>query len=1435
VCHPTCVSWSNADLSGSPERDQSASCGTFFANLCSNDANAIQSLLDLPPAAPPPPFPPDASLEPLSVVAVRASGGFYGHHPGDYGERTPVDALGACVGTGLGSPCITAGKERPWLMFDLGETKTIFSARLHFLPPAPPLPPAEPPTSPPSPPPSPDPPPPPSPSPSPPPPTGTPPFTETQRTICVENGDNNRCVRGLINFTHDGVCDDGGVGSLFAHCEFASDLHDCGPRCYKLSPPAPPNSPSPPHYTLFDPPTLDELGIPYFGRRLATDASESRPLPVVLERIHSCFRNNQMFGGLGDVDRCIDARFGSRLDTNGVCDDGGEGSQYAYCAFGTDFTDCGARCLGVLAAENAERALNEACNSVGDVERDDCVVDGVDQTKNGVCQDGSLFDARVLGNQSLVGRGDCGLLMDGSDCATCARQYGRDPSGRARGSMGREGDHAGGDGGGTRSVEFWVSRSFASFGTRAAVIRSSSEDAGSSRVALLTEGADGVSAEGRFVYVRSFASGTRLRVEAVQLFALPETRAESRRELEQGREDEDDSQELYARELLRNVSSWKRVLEMRNLTSAACDAARSGDRALAAATRARASVRWVGLSEREANYSCTDCSTRVAGNCTFWFAVNNRGEGGRRSRDERKLKEHIEETADERRRALHESMGRACCRTNRATGEQECDVKHCKEAMRRKAHPRVAHVLRKLHESPTAPVALSVAQLVATDMLAPHLHADESCRDSSTRRRGDVECLASSLSQHLAAKHGFSRSAIDEQLGAYGLSLSKILTAHLRHTTPNGPGRPSQRVPRARRDPTTPRKSHSKDKERRAAGPRASWVSRSTRRQRALRTESEDTTPTIRVEIAPEGRADRASREAYQWAKNHSDAARALLRLRDRAAIRAGQRAPTTASSVSDAWSSMLTSKSSLVGRARGAVVGLRAATERAEEARSLLARALEPRANAGDTRRRELGKAERQTFDEVEWLLQNHSTPTSSGRAAGLQLPKKHLDEYGWITESFDWAYWYDEALRVGRALYARHAAIRAHADATGALPTGDLQEAHRTGYWWMDINAPPTRLGEAVRSLVPLPVEFASRLRGRRANLHWLPRAGAGARAAPVAESSMLRAVWQAVSSGADAEWVFRVARGALQEGDHRTSGRRLFDMSEFVGEYVVRNTAYFARAVFGNATHALPGDASKDPLREVGRYIVYDMFLCYLYPPPSRPGESMGDGTGIQLHYGDKACFPMINSVPGKMPTFNEYYGLGDNFQWRELEYENACNSDAVRAMIGPMSSNLATIDFFAAPYGSLLRVAEGVDSVRNLASRARAANATDAQRASAVVCGLTQLGGVVWTAIVAITLLLFCACSQLWTVACLGCFRRACSNRAKARERALAARRSITMFQRTMNRKIARATLQRRYERVEKLEKPETEQRRSERVARPDDEGTPLVALRVPIGR
>ena len=123
---------------------------------------------------------------------------------------------------------------------------------------------------------------------------------------------------------------------------------------------------------------------------------------------------------------------------------------------------------------------------------------------------------------------------------------------------------------------------------------------------------------------------------------------------------------------------------------------------------------------------------------------------------------------------------------------------------------------------------------------------------------------------------------------------------------------------------------------------------------------------------------------------------------------------------------------------------------------------------------------------------------------------------------------------------------------------------------------------------------------------------------------------------------------------------------------------------------------------------------------------------------------------------MHSFREYYRVGDlNFD--DLEFENACNSDAVRAVLGALGQDWASNTLTTAPMGAILRVAEGIDSLRNL-DRSGMANATGTERASAIVCGLSQLGGLLFSAVAIVASLALCVFAPVGSALALCIYKR-----------------------------------------------------------------------------
>ena len=93
------------------------------------------------------------------------------------------------------------------------------------------------------------------------------------------------------------------------------------------------------------------------------------------------------------------------------------------------------------------------------------------------------------------------------------------------------------------------------------------------------------------------------------------------------------------------------------------------------------------------------------------------------------------------------------------------------------------------------------------------------------------------------------------------------------------------------------------------------------------------------------------------------------------------------------------------------------------------------------------------------------------------------------------------------------------------------------------------------------------------------------------------------------------------------------------------------------------------------------------------------------------------------------FREYYDI-PNVDFADIEYEKACNSDAVQSVLNTTGSGWDETSFLTAPMGAAIRIAEGYDSLRNLAISTKG-NTTEIERASMILCGMAQLGGLLFT--------------------------------------------------------------------------------------------------------
>lgn len=953
------------------------------------------------------------------------------------------------------------------------------------------------------------------------------------------------------------------------------------------------------------------------------------------------------------------------------------------------------------------------------------------------------------------------------------------------------------------TLELWVSRSLALFGTRAAVIDTTKMVDGQITT-FLTEGDD--MAEGRYVYLRSFDSNRELRIDGLQFFAVTLIG----RRLDDEHKDEPKTKPKNEDEYFNTLKdfSWTRIYAMRNLTLVTCNNETNAP-LVAKEARQNAAMLWAELTEDESSIGCISCLTRRPSNCTQWF-VNmhgvRRGHTDVLEKKRRQMKEQLDKDEPERIRKLEDALGSTCCKTNRKTGEKTCGREHCAEAFKTKAQQRMAHVLRELHDRP-GKTTLTVPQLVATDMVSPFLHHKSECQSEAARdSHGHIECVASSLLKHLGTKHGFSEEDINSKLQTYGVSVAKILTAQLYHqaektsqkkTEFHSDTHANEKASNARRAAIARRKlGLENDAPIRRASPRASWLKKSTsygrrmnEREKEGREEEEGGGGLIGVAaLAVSGKELRLRRKlSAEFSRNQSLAAKSILKTAN-LAVATNKGTPATMSNLmSAAFDASVASDASLLGRARIVANGAGRIGSSVSKIHQLVHDAVYTKhknmASSSSyssssssskrlSKRRALSAKEEAYFQRVEKMT------GANGPQRGFNVREDIEENYGWITEALDWPYWWEEAHRVGRVLYNRHESVHQHAEDTGTLPVGELEEHHKTGYAILDINAPPTEFGTWVRAKFEGGQRHAPhrKLAAKRSLLE-LPRSE------PIDKTEVKSVVGAFLDAAVNDRDPVDAAWYALHYNNHhRQSARKLVELTSWVSQNTVDNALSYgeklAPKIFGPGTSQVPsevsveGESGLDPLRQAARYVVYDTLLCYLYPPPSFNGGAMGDGTNFKLHYSERACFPMIPYIPADMKTFNDEFGLGDQFSWSDLEFDNACNSDAVKALLGPMSADLTSISILAAPYGSLLRFAEGIDSIRNLA-RTSDDSLTESQKAAAVVCAIAQLGGIIWVAASLIFLALFFICAPIGAWSCLKCYRicRGAQRRNKRREEAI----------------------------------------------------------------
>lgn len=899
---------------------------------------------------------------------------------------------------------------------------------------------------------------------------------------------------------------------------------------------------------------------------------------------------------------------------------------------------------------------NDYCDGSGGL------INSVYHSNNGICEDG--LPSTVNGKVNAEAGGNvCHYGKDISDCG--ARDC----------SPGRRLDATVGDFFDVGWIDVYVSRNLALYGTRCSTLNSTSV-VGNSVLMRCTE--DGFNSQGRYVYVRSFESARMLRIDGVKVYQ----NADARRRLEGGAQEDEQEDAPQAEEHrheeeppekeagvdheqahsdIHNTQMARLSADMVNLTTTVCQE-RIRNPSVAFDSRRAAAILWAELDEKTSSTSCFDCVTMKTSNCTKWFAHNYglSGDTGPHAERIRRLRQSMENDAPERVRKLEEGVASSCCRRNRVTNVKTCKKEYCHNVFKQQANQRMGHILRRMHEK--GHVDLSVEQRVAVDVVAPHLHSDPRCQaDTPGGNRKDkhiteTECIASSLVNHIADKHGLSKDSVDKELEKYGLSIAKMIAQPFKVASTA-----SATMSNFKSDPQfAAAAAKLKERRRRAeemspAGQRRALRQSSRPRGRALKDARTAVQQTAAASAAsgetqsatkpssrtPPGafKSTRSVKKTFgNWMTNVSHFVRDVHKTaeRNRASSlmpQVHQSSPPPVTTVmGDTIAAVVSSDGSVVNTVARSANSLGGIVQRGQEVMAKVAKTERQRAEAPQVSKRKLSESAIESFySAVDARLERYVStkkPVRNGRRlsaddVGFTAPRDHVKEYGWIAGAADWKQVLADAHRASRKLVERHDYTLDHIQRTGHLPSGPVLDQHKTGMGILDLNAPPSTVGNMFRRLHAWVTNRHKSEPNRRVHSRRMDEAWATPRkdGPEVQHSAFLAAVGATIAGGdpLDAVWE------TLETGNHHTRSRMRKLSDSVLG--AAASVPLMGTSMSNKYSSYQGTDGGVHWFNEIVRYVVYDVFLCYLYDPDETgPRGDFGDGTEIKVHRSRKMCYPM-----------------------------------------------------------------------------------------------------------------------------------------------------------------------------------------------------------------
>jgi hypothetical protein len=675
--------------------------------------------------------------------------------------------------------------------------------------------------------------------------------------------------------------------------------------------------------------------------------------------------------------------------------------------------------------------------------------------------------------------------------------------------------------------------------------------------------------------------------------------------------------------------------------------------------------------------------------------------------------------------AVREHVDQSCC-ARFADGHEECDARFCAIHARATLAKRAAHVARNMHNAEVGfGPELDVEAHAGMDFVNTDLHHDPECRGlqrARDERPGGplhVECQARTVLHHLSKKHGLSYDAIKDKIGGMGVELGDTLlhAAHvmgLATRADDGAGADAgdadagdarrrraedARVAAELMDAARARGRRLGDAPTEAAAGRAvprAVVAGTLRRQlhnasetmhrRMMRIDARSTVLNNELARAPRTGRRRHEPEAPRW---HGVNALMAIQMQE----------------------------GSFFTRVSGTLDRLDGLRRRVTQAVDVTRKRLHAQDRAARGRRTAIdanAHAASRLYDALEArMLQHHRRALDDGPpAAGagtLELPETHALQ--WVHELVDWPHVVEE----GRRVY--EVAKRRMRDRDEGRKHGEIVARHPTGYALLDDQAVsrPTPLGDAVRRL-------ASR-RERGVDPVWF-------------EHSVARRVHR------------RLDEHHATEGATTRAVRQL-ELAFFEGTLAAPFVFYDSVSYYGTAQ-----EASEISFWEASiRYVVSSTLSCYFVAPKSVASTTQGGGGG-ESPDGDtirvlrpaerKLCFP---AIPFSFPPMQSFRRLtnSEGVDLKNLTYERYCTHDgAIQETASALESvGLDPLDEDAlTPNAAILRGAEAIDSVHNF----RKSGSSESNRVAAghVLCGITQLGGLIYTAFVLTVTLILLTC-------------------------------------------------------------------------------------------